>query len=217
MDENRQQKLSANLPGAAKSALEPQGTTLLNKFMAAIDPKKIAGMQTSQKVELFTQLLKGFGLTAKDFNLVKGPVSQRLGEAKQPINEDAVTFLTQIGLPTIGKALSFIADGNFDAAGNAIDTLMTRPAEAGAMLGAIAAMVAGGGALGKLAAKAVALLNKKEEEGDINLDSDQEKTIDKLADKIPAADMQMAMQEVKSYYKQKALLEAKRRNSAKRK
>jgi hypothetical protein len=185
--------------------------------MQTVNPEEIAGMSKPEKIDLVVQILKGLGLTAKDFNLVKGPVAQGLSETKQPINEDAVTFLTQIGLPTIGKALSFIADGNFDAAGNAIDTLMTRPAEAGAMLGAIAAMVAGGGALGKLAAKAVALLNKKEEEGDINLDSDQEKTIDKLADKIPAADMQMAMQEVKSYYKQKALLEAKRRNSAKRK
>jgi hypothetical protein len=219
-----------NVSGTVRSALGPKKQQFVTG-LGKMDTDTIKRMPDEKKAELVAAIIAQIGLTADDVDDIKNKLARKVGkqtaklgagasmktEAKQPINEDTVSFLTQVGLPTIAKAFELLGKGDYAAAGNAFDLVMTRGHEAGALLGSIAVMAAGGGALGKLAAKAIALLNKKEEEGDINLDADQEKTIDKLADKVPAADMQMAMQEVKSYYKQKALLEAKRRNPAKRK
>ena len=213
-------KFSKGISGAARAGLG-SAKAKMDAAMAQIEPEEIKGMLKPAKVDLIAGFLKKLGVTAKDFNTIKSPVGIELKESqksnKQMLNEDAIAFLTQVGLPTIAKAIGFIADGNFDAAGNAFDTVMSRPQEAAALLGSIAGMVAGGGKLAQLGGKVVAFLKSKDESGEIDITGDEEKQINAMADKIPATEMQEAMNEIKSYYKQKALLEAKRRNTAKRK
>lgn len=211
------------ISGTVRTALGSKKSQLA-AGLDKVNTDRIAKLPADKKAEVIAALVAQVGLTKDDYDDIKMRIGRKLGvmsegqkSNKQVLNEDAVTFLTQIGLPTIAKAMSYIGDGNFDAAANAFDTIISRPKEAAALGGALGGMIASGGALTNLAIRAVAFLKSKNKTGEIDITGDEEKQIDAMADKIGDTKMKQAMAEIKSYYNQKALLEAKRRNTAKRK
>lgn len=211
-------KFSKTLSGAAKSAIDGPAKAKMDAALAQIDPKEIQGMSKPAQVQWIAAFLRRLGFTGDTFNSIKSPVGVQLKEGQksneQMLNEniliDIAQALADFGFNYSSDAIELAAKGDFSAMGNAIDNAMKVPKEAAMMVLSLAGIATGTGVSAKAAKQAVSYVKSKIDAGDVDLKPNVEDLVDATADP--------GMTEAfTKYNKQKALLEANRRSTAKRK
>jgi hypothetical protein len=210
-------KFSKTLSGTARSGLG-SAKAKMDAAMAQIEPKEIKGMQKPAQASLIAAFLEKLGFTAKDFNSIKSLVGIELTESQksneQMLNEniliDIAQALADFGFNYSSDAIELAAKGDFSAMGNAIDNAMKVPKEAAMLVLSLAGITTSTGVSAKAAKQVVSYVKSKIDAGDVNLKPNVEDLVDATADPTMT-------EAFKKYNKQKALLEAKRRNSANRK
>lgn len=209
-----------NISGTVRSALGSKKSQLA-AGLDKINADRIAKLPADKKAEVIAALVAQVGLTKDDYEDVKMRIGRKLGvmsegqkSNEQMLNENMLIDLAQaladIGLNYSADAIEMAAKGDFSAMGNAIDNAMKVPKEAATLVLSLFGIAAGTGGSAKAAKQAVSYIQSKIDGGGVNMKSNVKDLVKTTADPVQA-------EAFTKYNKQKALLEAKRRSTAKRK